>query len=149
MPGRFAGAQDDKAAMPARPAQPLVFAAIDRPRRQFGDGDLGGAAGQPKPPGDARRIGRRRVEHRNRLDPRAADFEKRRHRVEAFEREFLDRHRSAERRRFARQPVGAGIVARGRGAVDALRVPRGEPARGALLAPRRRMRLRRSPSRAA
>ena len=129
--GALAGAQDYQRAMTAGAAHPLIFAAIDRVHRSLGDGDLGIAADQPKPPGDARRIGRRRVEHRCRLDPLAADFEKRRHRIEPVEREFLDCHLSAERRRFRSQPLGAGIVARSRGAVGALRIPRDKPALGA------------------
>src|SRR5207302_2697198 len=49
------------------------------------------------------------------------------------EREFLDRDLGAERCRFSRQPGGAGPAADRRGAVDALPVPRGEPARRAGL----------------
>jgi hypothetical protein len=131
--GALSGAQDDDAAMTAAPAQPLEFAAIDRARRQLGDKNFRIAAGQSQPAAHSRRIGRRRLENRDCFDPLAAEFEKSGHRIEPVEREFLDRHRGTERRCLPRQPLGAGRVAGAGRAMGALRIPIGQPSRGAAL----------------
>ncbi len=118
--------------MAAVVAQPREFAAVDCARRQLGDCDLRPAAGEAEPAGHPRRVGRRRVEYRDRRDLLALEFEKDVDRIEPVERELLDRHRGPERRSLLRQPSGAGRVANGCGAVDPLRIPHAEPARGPL-----------------
>ena len=112
--------------------QPLVFAAVDGLRRQLGDGDLGIAADRPEPALDAVAVGGRGVEGRDRRNTRAIDVEKGRAGVEPLDGEFLDRDIGAERGGLGRQPFRPGVVAIGRGAVIALRIPGGEPACGTI-----------------
>src|ERR1051325_3710691 len=103
--GPVAGADDDERAMRAVAANALELAGIDRARRQFGDADLGIAADRAEPTTYALCVGGWRVEHRHRRDLPRAEFDKAFDRVEPGERQFLDRHACAERRRLPRQPA--------------------------------------------
>jgi hypothetical protein len=124
---RVALADDDQRAMPSGAAQALKIPGIDRARGQLGDRDVSAETAD-----DAGCAGRRRVEHRHGVDPRAADLQIGFHWVEPIERKLLDCHLGAERAGLARQPVGAGGVARSPRAVGALRVPGLQPSGGAL-----------------
>jgi 2-iminobutanoate/2-iminopropanoate deaminase len=132
-PRPLAGAQDNDRTIWTVAADALEFAGVDRSGRQFGDANLGLAADSPEPAGNALRIGRRCIEYRYCLDAPAIQLEKTFDWREPVEREFLDRCLGAERGGFPRQPGRAGSAAHGRGAVDALPIPGGEPPRRAGL----------------
>ena len=113
-------------------AQPLVHRGVDDLRRPFGDDDLGVAAERPEPAADAVVAGGRRVEDRDGGDALPTDIEMSVGRVHWIERVFLDGGRGAERGSFANRPFSPGRIRRGRGAVPAQPVSRGQPRRDTL-----------------
>ena len=121
--GRVAVADYDEPAMPARLAQPPEVAAIDCARGQLMDGDL-----VPQTPFDSVDGAVWCVEHGYACHPLVADVEISERRIEPLEREFFDVDLAGNARCFVRQPLGAGAVAGGAGAVSALPVPGFEPA---------------------
>jgi hypothetical protein len=128
-------ADDHEAAMRCVAPQPFAIRGIDAAGRQLGHRDrrfaADGSTDGSKDTGDASGGRGGGVEHRNTGDMPAAAFQIGVSRVEAIEREIFDPGRSAKAGRLADQPVGAGLVARRSGAMDALSILCGQPRRRA------------------
>ena len=108
-------------------AQCLILAAVHRLRPQLGHADRRIAPGRAQRAADAVGSGWRRVEHGDGVDAPIFQLEAGVDRIDAIERERLAGHRGAERCGLACQPRGAGLVAVGAGAVEALRIPGAQP----------------------
>ena len=85
------------------------------------------APDRPKGARDAVGRGGGSVENRYAGNARTVEFQIGVNRIEAIQRELLDLGRSAEVGGLADQPVGAGLVTRRGGAMDALRIPCAQP----------------------